>query len=132
VKFTGDGTFRLAQALPPLLAALVAATESGGARLRLLDVSSHGAGDALLSALPPLLSGAAAPATLLVRIGVFFGPYKILFYFEAFVNEPSIILLPPPPLVKPALLQYDCNTIAQYSTPLRPPVFMPYTIQYCA
>jgi len=34
----------------------------------MLDVSSHGAGDALLSALPPLLFGAAAPATLLVRI----------------------------------------------------------------
>ena len=28
--------------------------------------------------------------------------------------------------------QYYYNTIAQYPTPLRPPVFMPYSIQHCA
>jgi len=30
-----------------------------------------------------------------------------------------------PPRALPTRLQYDCNTMAQYSTPLRPPVFMP-------
>jgi len=29
-------------------------------------------------------------------------------------------------------LRYYCITIAQYSTPFRPPVFTPYTIRYCA
>jgi len=38
----------------------------------------------------------------------------------------------PPPPAFPTRLQYDCNTIAHYSTPLRSPVFMPCTIQYCA
>jgi len=32
----------------------------------------------------------------------------------------------------PTRLQYYCNTIAQYSTPLRPAVLMQYTIHYCA
>jgi len=44
-------------------------------------------------------------------------------------NQSSLYCPSPPAL--PTQLQYDCNTIAQYSTPLRPPVFMPDTIQYC-
>jgi len=35
-----------------------------------------------------------------------------------------------PPPVFPTRLQYYRNTIAQYTTPLRPPVCMPYTIHY--
>jgi len=35
-----------------------------------------------------------------------------------------------PPRAMPTLLQYDCATIAQYMTPIRPPLCMPYTIQY--
>jgi len=34
----------------------------------------------------------------------------------------------PPAL--PTLLHYFCTTITQYTTPLRPPVYMPYAIQY--
>jgi len=37
-----------------------------------------------------------------------------------------------PLLALPTQLQYYCTTIARYSDPLRHPVFMPYTIQYCA
>jgi len=49
--------------------------------------------------------------------------------FCARINCPFIALFPPALLTR---LQYDCTTIAQYSTPLRPPGFKPYTIQYCA
>jgi len=34
------------------------------------------------------------------------------------------------PLAMPTLLQYFCTTIAQYTTPSRPPFCMPYAIQY--
>ena len=58
--------------------------------------------------------------------------HKILFYFEAFlcgrINHSFIAPFP----ALPTWLQYYCNTIARYSNPLRPPVIMPYTIQYCA
>ena len=36
----------------------------------------------------------------------------------------------PNPPAKPTLLQYYCTTIAQYTPPHRPPLFMPYTIHY--
>jgi len=35
-----------------------------------------------------------------------------------------------PSPAKPTLLQYNRTTIAQYSTPLRPPLCMPCTMQY--
>ena len=54
---------------------------------------------------------------------------KILFRFKAILWE-SIMLLLPPPLVKPILLQYYCTTIAQYTPSYRPPFCMPYTIHY--
>jgi len=47
------------------------------------------------------------------------------------VDESIMLLLLLPPAL-PTRLQYYCDTIARYSNPLRPPVFMPYTIQYCA
>jgi len=55
--------------------------------------------------------------------------YKILLYFKALLWE-SIVLLLPPPLAKPTLLQYYCTTIAQYAPRHRPSFSMPYTIQY--
>jgi len=45
-------------------------------------------------------------------------------------NQSSFIAPPPPAL--PTLLHYYCTTFAQYTTPLRPPLCMPYTIQYWA
>ena len=54
---------------------------------------------------------------------------KILFRFKALVWQ-SIILLLPPPLVKPTLLQYYCTTIAQYPPSYRHPFCMPDTKQY--
>jgi len=39
-------------------------------------------------------------------------------------------LYPPPPPAKPTLLQHYCTTIAQYTPPHRPPLFMPYTMTY--
>ena len=59
------------------------------------------------------------------------GFYKIFVYLEAVVYETIIIVLPLPP-ASPTRLQHYCITIAQYATPFRPPVFTPYTIQYCA
>ena len=56
---------------------------------------------------------------------------KIFFHVQAFVHEPILLLLPLP-LESPIRLQSFCNTIAQYPTPFRPPVFTPYTIRYCA
>jgi len=50
-------------------------------------------------------------------------------FFYARINRPFVALSPP---ALPKRLQYDCNTIAQYSTPLRPSGYKPYTIQYCA
>jgi len=38
------------------------------------------------------------------------------------------IAMPPP--ASPTLLQYYCTPIARYTTPHRPPLLMPYTIQY--
>jgi len=52
------------------------------------------------------------------------------FFFTArplCTNRLSVYCPRPPAL--PTRLQYDCNTIAQYSIPKRPPVVMPYTIQ---
>ena len=60
-----------------------------------------------------------------------FGLYKTFYHLWAVVYESIIIVLPLPP-ASPTRLQYDCMTIAQYSTPFRAPVFTPYTIQYCA
>jgi len=47
------------------------------------------------------------------------------------VHESIILLLPPAPAL-PSRLQYDCNTIAQILMPLRPPICLPYTMQYRA
>jgi len=55
---------------------------------------------------------------------IFFSPLG----FCARINHPCI----DPPPAGPTRLQYYRNTIAQYSTPLRAPVCMPYTMQYCA
>ena len=52
-----------------------------------------------------------------------------MFRFKALLWE-SIILVLPPPLAKPTLLQYYYTTIAQYTPSYRPPFCMPYTIQY--
>jgi len=53
--------------------------------------------------------------------------YKILFHFKALLWE-SIILLCPHPPAKPTLLQYYCASIAQYTSPHRPPLW--YVIHY--
>jgi len=55
------------------------------------------------------------------------GLYKLFFYLEAFVHESIIFVLPHPYLHCP---HYFCTTIAQYTTPPRLPMCMPYTIQY--
>jgi len=47
--------------------------------------------------------------------------YKIFFHFKALLWESIILLLPPPSPAKPALLQYCCTTIAQYTPPHRLP-----------
>jgi len=57
------------------------------------------------------------------------GVYKIYIHFEAYVHE-SIIFSPPPLPVLPTLLHGYCTTFAQYTTPLRPPLCMPCTVQY--
>ena len=57
-----------------------------------------------------------------------FGHYKIWFHFEARARIRVRARVNPPAL--PTLLHYYCTTIAQYTTPLRPPVCMPYAIQY--
>ena len=44
----------------------------------------------------------------------------------------SILVVLPLPHASRTQLQYDCIPIAHYSTPFRPLVFTPYTIQYCA
>ena len=44
-----------------------------------------------------------------------------LFHFKAILWEASILLLLPLDLQKPALLQYYCTPIAQYTPPYRPP-----------
>ena len=62
----------------------------------------------------------------LVRVSL----YTILFHCKALLWESIILLLPPPPLAKPTLLQYHCTAIAQYTPPRRHPSCMPYTIQY--
>jgi len=47
--------------------------------------------------------------------------YNIVFHCKALVWESIIIVLPPPP-VKPTVLQYYCTNIAQYTPPpLTPP-----------
>ena len=51
------------------------------------------------------------------------GLYTRLFYFEAFVHESIFCLLPHPPAL-PALLHCYCTSIAQYTTPPRPPFCM--------
>jgi len=43
-------------------------------------------------------------------------------------NQSSFQLSGPPALT--ILLQYYCTTIGQYTTPPRPPLCMPYTLQY--
>ena len=52
-----------------------------------------------------------------------FGLYKILFYFEAFVHESIIRLLPPPTCIARtiAILLY-CTSIAQLTTPTDRPL----------
>jgi len=61
-----------------------------------------------------------------------FGLYKILFYFEVFVHESisSVSFYCPLSPALPALLQNYCMSIAQYTTPLRSALCIPYTIQY--
>jgi len=51
---------------------------------------------------------------------------RLLWGFRARINHP-FIALPPPAL--PILSQCLCATIARYTTPPRPPLCMPYTIQ---
>jgi len=57
-------------------------------------------------------------------------PLQDIVLLEAFVDESIILLLTLPPAL-PTRLQYYCDTIAQYSNLLQPPVFILYTIQYC-
>jgi len=73
-----------------------------------------------------------APATTSqeARICLRLSLYKTLFRFKALLWESIILSLPPPPLVKPTLLQYYCTTIAQYTPCYRHPFCTPYTIQY--
>ena len=47
------------------------------------------------------------------------------------MHESIILVLSLPP-ASPTRSQYYCNTIAQNSTPFRPPIFTPYTMKYCA
>ena len=67
LTLSGSSSFRLRNELPLLLAQLAAAASSGGARLSHLDVSCHHAGDALIEAAAPLLSGNAAPRAFLLH-----------------------------------------------------------------
>ena len=68
LNICGGGSFRLKSELPQLLLAVRKAAESGnGTKLTYLDVSAHHCGDALLEALPPLLSGPNAISTLLIH-----------------------------------------------------------------
>ena len=69
-------------------------------------------------------------AVSISRVKSVFSLYKISFRSKALLWGQSAFYCPPPPLAKPTLLQYDCATIAQYTTPIRPSLCMPYTIQY--
>jgi len=60
----------------------------------------------------------------------FVGLYKILFHFKALLWGVHHSCMPPPLFAKSTLLHYYCTTIAQYTSPHRPLLFMPYTIQY--
>jgi len=42
------------------------------------------------------------------------------------MHESTGFVFPPPPAL-PTLLRYVCTTVAQYTTPLPPPLCMPYT-----
>ena len=55
--------------------------------------------------------------------------YTILFHLKALLWESIILLLPPPP-AKPTLLQYYCTPMRNIRPPHRPPLCMPYAIQY--
>ena len=66
------------------------------------------------------------PTSMQSVVSVSLGRCKILIYFEAFVHESVIYVWPAPT----ALLQYDCTSIAQYTTHRRPPFCMPCTIQH--
>jgi len=57
------------------------------------------------------------------------GLYKIFVRSKAFLHYPIILALPPPSALL-TLLQYYCTTIAQYTTPTRPPLCLQYTIQH--
>jgi len=56
------------------------------------------------------------------------GLCKIFVYSKAFSHYAIILVLLPPPALL-TLLQYYRTTIAQYTTPTRSPLRMPYTIQ---
>jgi len=54
--------------------------------------------------------------------------HKIVFHCQACMHESIILELPS--FTLPIIVQYDCTTIAQYTTPHDHPLRMPYTIQY--
>jgi len=66
LSLAGDAHFHLKQELVPILD-VVGGAVARGVSLRFLDVSGHGAGDEMLSALPQLLAGSSAPAALLIH-----------------------------------------------------------------
>ena len=53
---------------------------------------------------------------------------RYCFTQKLYFSSQSSFYTPPP--AKPTLLQYYCTTIVQYTPPRRPPLFMPYTLQY--
>jgi len=57
------------------------------------------------------------------------GLYKRLFTSRLLCTNQASVYCPHPPAL-PALLQYYCTPIPQYTTPTRPPLCMPYTIPY--
>ena len=57
------------------------------------------------------------------------GLYKIFFYFESFVHE-SIVLSFLPPTCIGHTVAILFATLGQHTTPPRPPLCMPHTIQY--
>ena len=54
-----------------------------------------------------------------------FARYSFSLGYCVRINPPFLAIFTP---ALPTRLQYHCNTIVQYLIPLRPPVFMPYTI----
>lgn len=67
LHLAGGPSLRLKGELPHLLGLIARGAASGGAPLTSLDVSGHHAGDSLLEAAPPLLSGQHALHTLLLH-----------------------------------------------------------------